>query len=182
MQVQLSDIVSDRNKASGSGVLIMLTIHIMSMMGLHTFADAGIGNEAQSVLAAVDDQLRPTPESQDIMSDQGQSEGDIQQAPMEITNDVEVITKDEFDNLQLTQERKIIRDIRSNSKRLMKTVKKQKETVEELQTQQDIEEDNSTTLEPNWKIFSGLCRSLRMHYRSPKTSWQLRTESCGKRT
>ena len=36
------------------------------------------------------------------MSDQGQSEGDIQQAPMEIANDVEVITKDEFDKPQLT--------------------------------------------------------------------------------
>ena len=141
MQVQLSDIVSDRNKASGSGVLIILTIDIMSMMGLHTSADAGIGNETQSVAAAVDDQLRPAPESQDIMSDQCQSEGDIQQAPMEITNDVEVITKDEFDNPQLTQERKIIRDIRANNKRLVKTVKKQKETIEELQTQLDIEGD-----------------------------------------
>lgn len=99
MQVQLSDIVSDRDKASGSGVLIMLTIDVMSVISLHTSADAGIGNETQSVLAA----LRPAPESQDIMmSDQGQSEGDKQQAPMEIANDVEVITKDEFDKPQLT--------------------------------------------------------------------------------
>lgn len=103
MQVQLSDIVSDRGKASGSGVLIMLTIDVMSMISLHTSADAGIGNETQSVLAAVDDQLRPAPESQDIMMpDQGQSEGDIQQAPMEIANDVGVISKDEFDKPQLT--------------------------------------------------------------------------------
>ena len=118
---------------------------LMSMMGANQSTDVSGASQRQSLPVSVDDQIMPTSESEDtLMPDQPLPEEATRGPAIDEASDIQLVSKDEFDKPQPNHERKLIQNLRGVSKRLKKSVMKQRITIAELRAQSDINEEDLT--------------------------------------